>query len=63
MNKEQAFKEITSTHKWYIGKYSQGYASQLIQRFNSGQLKDKTIDAFLNKFGYFKIKEAEYGKQ
>lgn len=62
MTKEECFKEITSTHKWYIGVYSQGYASQLVQRFNSGLLKQSTIEAFLNKFGYVKAQEATYKK-
>lgn len=63
MTQSEAFKQITSEHKWYVGKYSQGYASQLVQRFDAGQLKQSTIDNFLNNFGYFKVKDAEYTKQ
>lgn len=62
MTQNEAFKKITSELKWYIGHYSQGYASQLVQRFNAGQLKQSTIDKFLRKFGYSKIEEAKYKK-
>lgn len=58
MTKEQAFEEIISEHKWYIGHYSQSHASQLIQRFKAGMLKDKTINSLLHKFGY-ELKEPE----
>lgn len=62
MKQQEAFNKITREHKWYVGVYSQGYASQIIQRFNAGQLKQSTIEAFLNKFGYVKIQEATYKK-
>jgi len=62
MTKEEAFKEITSKLKWYQGHYSQGYASQLVQRFKAGTLKSGTLDAFLGRFGYEKVKEEEWGK-
>lgn len=52
MTKSQAFQEITSQHKWYVGHYSQGYASQLVSRFKAGQLKTKTINKILHDFGY-----------
>lgn len=60
MTKKQAFEEITSEHKWYIGYCTQGYASLLVQRFNAGQLKEKTVNAFLTKFGYKLVKEQEW---
>lgn len=60
MNQTEVFNKITSEHKWYVGKFSQGYASQIIARYNAGQLKQKTIDDFLKKFGYVKTREAEY---
>lgn len=63
MTQEQAFKEITSELKWYIGHYSQGYASQLVQRFNAGHLKQSTIDNFLKKFGYELKTEAQWEKK
>ena len=63
MTKTEVFEKIISQHKWYVGVYSQGYASQLIQRFKSGLLKQKTVDLFFSNFGYFEIREAEYVQQ
>jgi len=63
MTEKEVFNKITSEHKWYIGHYSQGYASQLVSRYNNGQLKQSTIDSFLETFGYYKIKDAEYGQE
>ena len=63
MNQTEVFNKITSKHKWYVGHYSQGYASQLVDRFKAKQLKQKTIDEFLQLFGYVKVKEAEYSLQ
>lgn len=60
MTEKEVFNKITSEHKWYIGFCSQGYASQLSSRFKAGQLKQSTIDSFLESFGYVKIKDAEY---
>lgn len=62
MTKSQAFQEITSQHKWYVGHYSQGYASQLVARFKAGQLKGSTVCKFLEKFGYVLEKEEQWGK-
>lgn len=62
MTKSQAFQEITSQHKWYVGHYSQGYASQFTSRFWAGQLKDSTVSKFLEKFGYVLEKEEQWGK-
>lgn len=63
MTEKEVFNKITSEHKWYIGYYSQGYASQLVARFKAGQLKQKTIDEFLQLFGYVKSAEAQYALQ
>lgn len=63
MTQTEVFNKITSEHKWYVGKYSQGYASQLIARYNAGQLKQSTIDSFLQLFGYIKVKDSEYTLQ
>lgn len=62
MTKKQAIEQITSIHKWYVGVFSQGYASQFVQRFNAGQLKEKTINNFLSKFGYECVKEEQWEK-
>lgn len=63
MNQTEVFNKITSEHKWYIGFCSQGYASQLSSRFKAGQLKQSTIDSFLETFGYIKTSEAQYTQQ
>ena len=60
MTEKEVFNKITSQLKWHIGHYSQGYASQLVSRYNSGQLKQSTIDSFLETFGYVKCSEAQY---
>lgn len=62
MTEQEAFEEITSKLKWYYGKYSSGYATQLKQRYAAGQLKQKTIDKLLNEFGYYKTKPAQWDK-
>lgn len=63
MNQTEVFNKIVSEHKWYVGKFSQPYASQLVARFHANQLKQKTIDDFLQLFGYVKVTEAEYTLQ
>ena len=63
MTEQEAFNKITSQLKWHIGHYSQGYASQLVSRYKANQLKQSTIDSFLETFGYVKVKEAEYSLQ
>ena len=60
MTEKEVFNKITSQLKWYYGIYSQGYASQLVSRYNNGQLKQSTIDSFLETFGYVKSSEAQY---
>lgn len=60
MTKEEVFKEITNPLKWYIGYCSQGYATQLIQRFNDGRLSEKTIEKLFNHFGYFVKREKQW---
>lgn len=62
MTKKEAVLNITSELKWYVGVYSQGYASQFVQRFKAGQLKEKTINSFLEKFGYERTKEEQWEK-
>lgn len=62
MTKEDCVNEIVSEHKWYVGFCTQGYASQFVQRFKAGQLKDKTVNAFLEKFGYKLVKQEEWEK-
>ena len=52
MTQEQVFRVITSELKWYIGFCSQPYASQLITRFNNGNLKQETIEKMFKFYGY-----------
>lgn len=63
MTKEEVFKTITSQHKWYIGYCSQGYATQLIQRFEDGRLSEKTIEKIFNHFGYCVSTPKQWVKQ
>jgi len=63
MTEKEVFNKITSQLKWYIGHYSQGYASQLVSRYKANQLKQSTIDSFLETFGYVKSSEAQYTLQ
>ena len=63
MNQNQVFKEITTPLKWYVGYCSQGYATQLIQRFEDGRLSDKTIERLFNHFGYVVSRPTEWVKQ
>lgn len=63
MTKKDCIEEIISEHKFYVGVVSQGYASNFIQRFRAGQLKEKTINSFLEKFGYERVKEEQWEKK
>ena len=63
MTEKEVFNKITSEHKWYVGKISQGYASQFVARFKAKQLKQSTIDSFLETFGYVRTSEAQYTLQ
>lgn len=58
MTEQEAIEEITSELKWYIGVMPQSTASNFIQSYRKGMAKKKTIDKFLNKFGY-KLKQEE----
>lgn len=62
MDKNEVFKEITKPLKWYIGYCSQGYATQLVQRFEDGRLSEKTIDKMFAHFGYITVKEKQWEK-
>ena len=61
MTKQQLFNKITSQPKWYEGHYSQGYASQLVQRFKMDMLKESTLHRLFHKFGYKKLKDEDWG--
>jgi len=63
MTQDEAIEQIISEPKFYIGRIPQSTASNFVASWRKGMAKQSTIEAFLNKFGYFKIKEAEYTKQ
>lgn len=62
MTQEDALNQIFSQHKWYVGIYSQCYASQLKARHQAKQLKQSTIEELLRKFGYVLNRPAEWIK-
>lgn len=63
MTQTEAIEKIISEPKFYIGKLPQSSASNFVTSFRKGMAKQKTIDSFLELFGYVKIKEAEYIQQ
>lgn len=63
MNKEDVFKEITTPLKWWIGFCSQGYATQLVQRFEDNRLSEKTIEKMFTHFGYSVSTPKQWVKQ
>lgn len=52
MTIKEAIKEITSKPKYYIGIMPQSTASAIIKRHREGTVKKKTLDKFLEAFGY-----------
>lgn len=63
MTVEEVINEITSEHKFYVGKMPQSTASNFLASYRKGMAKQKTIENFLEIFGYTIIKEAEWTKQ
>lgn len=62
MSEKDAVKELTSQLKWYVPHRSQSWASQFLTRYESGAVKQKTVDKLLNDFGYEIEKEREWKK-
>lgn len=60
MNQSEAIEIIISEPKFYIGKLPQSTASHFVASYRKGMSKQKTIDEFLQLFGYVKVKEAQY---
>lgn len=58
MSEKEAIEEITSELKFYAGVIPQSTASNFLQSYRKGMAKKKTINNFLNKFGY-KLKQEE----
>lgn len=62
MTQNEAIQKIISEPKYYIGVMPQPTASCFVANWRNGMAKQKTIDAFLEKFGYKKVMEAQYEK-
>ena len=63
MNQNEAIEKIISEPKFYIGKLPQSTASNFVASYRKGMSKQKTIDEFLQLFGYVRVKDAEYALQ
>ena len=61
MTASEAIQEITSECKYYIGKYPQSTASDIVKRFRNGTITLNKLKEFLNKFGYVQ-REGEWIK-
>lgn len=62
MNEKEVIRAIISQPKYYVGIMPQSTAANFIASYRKGMAKQKTINAFIAKFGYKKIKDAKYGK-
>lgn len=62
MTQDEAIEQIISETKFYIGKMPQSTASNFVASYRKGMAKQKTIDSFLEKFGYVKTQEAQWEK-
>lgn len=65
MTEQQVINEITSKPKFYLyaePPIPQSTASNFMASYRRGISKQSTIDAFLERFGYSKISEAQYSK-
>lgn len=63
MTELEAINEITKEPKFYIGVMPQSTASNFLASYRKGMAKQKTIENFLEIFGYTVIREAEWAKQ
>lgn len=61
MTTDKVIKEIKKDNKFYIGKMPHSTAFSILNRYKNGTLKFKTLERFLNKFGY-KLKSIEWEK-
>lgn len=62
MSQDEAIEQIISETKFYIGKMPQSTASNFVASWRKGMSKQKTIDSFLEKFGYVKKQDAQWEK-
>lgn len=64
MTESEAIQQIISKPKYYLHVgMTQSQAASFVRSWRGGSAKRETIEAFLNKFGYVKTREAEYTKQ
>lgn len=63
MTEKEAIEQIISEPKFYIGVMPQSTASNFIASWRKGMSKQKTIDAFLHKFGYSVSTPKQWVKQ
>ena len=61
MKTDEVIDRIKSDNKFYIGKMPPSTAFSILDRYKKGTLKFKTLEKFLNKFGY-KLKTIEWTK-
>ena len=62
MSQDDVISKIISEPKYYIGIMHQSTASNFVASWRKGMAKQKTIDKFLNNYGYFKSKPAQWIK-
>lgn len=60
MSEKEAIEAIISEPKFYIGVMPQSTASNFLASYRKGMAKQKTINEFLNKFGYFVLRKTEW---
>lgn len=63
MTQDEAIKEIISKPKYYVGKMKQAKAASFVMRWRAGSAKQKSINNFLEAFGYKKVEEAKYSRR
>lgn len=62
MTIDEVIQEIISEPKYYIGVLPQSTAANFIRNYKAGKAKQKTILAFIGKFGYELESPAVYKK-
>lgn len=62
MTLDEVIDEITSEHKYYIGKMPQYTASRFLKTYREGTAKRSTVLEFIKKFGYVVDQPATYKK-
>lgn len=63
MSEKEAIEAIISEPKFYIGKMAQSTASNFVASYRKGMAKKKTINKFLETFGYVISTPEQWVKQ